>query len=361
MSQLTCGIVGLPNVGKSTLFNALTGGRVESANYPFCTIDPNVGEVPIPDARLEKLAQLCSSQAIVPATVRFVDIAGLVQGASQGEGLGNQFLSHIRETDALIQVVRCFEDTEITHVSGSVDPIRDLETINLELILSDMQLVENRLQKLKRQRKEREEEWNYLCKVEAHLQQERPLRTLSLCAAEKKWTSLYSFVTDKPMLYVGNVDEATLLSGSNVHLEALREYTIGEGAQLLPLSVQLEAELIQLPQEDRLTLLKEWGMEEPGLNTLITRSFSLLGLMVFFTAGKKESRAWTLVKGSSASKAAGRIHSDFEKNFIRAEVIPYETFIACTSRVRAREQGKVRLEGREYLVQEGDVLLFFTS
>nr|BAL52862.1 translation-associated GTPase [uncultured Gammaproteobacteria bacterium] len=357
---LHCGIVGLPNVGKSTLFNALTRAQIPAENYPFCTIDPNVGIVPVPDLRLERLAEIVRPQRIVPATVEFVDIAGLVAGASKGEGLGNRFLGHIRETDAIVHVVRCFDDPDITHVAGSVDPIRDIETIQTELILADLESAERALNRVMRAAKSGEKEAllekALLEKVIAHLDSGRPVRCLALDPKEQARLKALQLLTAKPTLYVANVQEGGL--ESNPWLDRVLEYAAAEGAEAVPICAALEAEIAQLDDEDRSVFLEELGMAESGLERMARAAYRLLGLETFFTAGSKEVRAWTVPIGTLAPAAAGVIHSDFEKGFIRAEVIAYADFIRYGGEQGAKEAGKWRLEGKDYVIQDGDVVHF---
>lgn len=362
MAGLSCGIVGLPNVGKSTLFNALTRKAAAAANYPFCTIDPNVGIVDVCDLRLQVLSNMSQSKKIIPATMTFVDIAGLVKGASEGQGLGNQFLTNIRETDAIIHVVRCFEDPDIIHVGGKVDPIADIEIINTELILSDLQMAENiytRMEKQAKGKKELQETLVLLKRATEHLNQEKPLRSLDLTKEEKELLSIYPFLTAKKVLYAANVDEAALPSMENAFVEKVRAFAEAEGSLVVPICAKLEEEIAQLSSEEALEFLQSLGLEETGLNRLIKASFSLLNLITYITTGEIETRAWTILKGTPANEAAGKIHSDLQKGFIRAEVISYEDMIQYNGRVGARENGKAKSEGKEYIVKDGDVILFF--
>ena len=357
---IKCGIVGLPNVGKSTLFNALTRAQIAAENYPFCTIDPNVGVVPVPDPRLEQLAEIVHPERIVPTTVEFVDIAGLVAGASQGEGLGNQFLAHIREVDAIAHVVRCFENGDIVHVAGKVDPIADIETIDTELALADLSTVEKALDRAAKASKSGDKEAlrkkALFERVKAHLDAVKPVRSLSLTDEERRDVRELHLLTSKPVMYVANVSENGFTN--NPHLAAVEKRAAAEGAVVVPVCAAIEAEIAQLDDKDRAEFLAELGLEEPGLNRVIRGAYKLLGLLTFFTAGEKEVRAWTVRAGATAPQAAGVIHTDFERGFIRAEVISFEDYIAARGETKARESGKLRLEGKEYVVQEGDVMHF---
>ena len=361
---LTAGIVGLPNVGKSTLFNAITKAGAHAANYPFATIDPNVGIVDVPDSRLYTIADIVKPRSIVPTSFEFTDIAGLVKGASKGEGLGNQFLSHIREVDAIIHVVRCFENTDVPHVDGSVDPVRDVETIHTELILADLDIVQKRLPRIEKKAKlnvdrETKLEYDLLKSIEALLYDERPIRDMSLTDDEKAQLKSYGFLTMKPMLYVCNISEAALTSGEeNTHVEKIHNLAKSQNAEAITISAQIEAELSELSDEDKAAYLEELGLDDSGLNRLVQRSYTLLNLKTFFTAGEKEVRAWTFKEGMTAPQCAGIIHTDFQKGFIRAETMRYEDLVNYGSMQKVKEAGKMRLEGKDYIVQDGDILLF---
>lgn len=362
MTNLSCAIVGLPNVGKSTLFNALTRKQIPSENFPFCTIDPNIGTINLVDPRLKILSDLSKSHKIIYATVSFVDVAGLVKGASQGEGLGNQFLSHIRETDAIVQVVRCFEDPDIIHVSGKVDPLQDIEVIGLELILADLQMIENSLSRLEKQAKTKKDllpTIDFLKKAAEYLNQNLPLRFLALSPEEEVIAKAYPFLTKKKMLYVCNVAESDLPSMENPLVQRVREYAEKEGSGVVPICAKIEEEISRLDEKDAKEFLESLGLQESGLDRLSREAFSLLGLITYITTGDIETRAWTIKKGTTAAESAGEIHSDIEKGFIRAEVVSYEDMIRYKGRVGAREVGKARSEGREYIVKDGDVILFF--
>ncbi|MEF8727123.1 MAG: redox-regulated ATPase YchF [Accumulibacter sp.] len=358
--SLQCGIVGLPNVGKSTLFNALTKAGIAAENYPFCTIEPNVGIVEVPDPRLQQIAAIARPQRVQPAIVEFVDIAGLVAGASKGEGLGNQFLANIRETDAIVSVVRCFEDENVVHVSGRVDPLADIETILTELALADLSAVERTLNRdIKKARagdREAQKMVNVLERLQPHLNEGRPARTLQITADDRALLKPLCLLTIKPTMYVGNVLEDGF--ENNPHLERLRQHAAAEGAPVVALCAKIEAELADLEDDDKAVFLADLGFDEPGLNRLIRAAYQLLGLQTYFTAGPKEVRAWTIHIGDTAPQAAGVIHSDFERGFIRAQTISFADFIACKGEQGAREAGKMRAEGKEYVVRDGDVLNF---
>ncbi|QXD13748.1 redox-regulated ATPase YchF [Rhodocaloribacter litoris] len=359
---LRCGIVGLPNVGKSTLFNALSNAGAEAANYPFCTIEPNVGVVPVPDERLDRLAELAGSARVVPTTIEFVDIAGLVAGASKGEGLGNQFLAHIREVDALLHVVRCFEDENVAHVAGSIDPARDIEIIETELLLKDLESVEKRIERTARLAKSGDKkvqaELGFYERLHAHLDAGRPVRAFAVQGDdEAAWLKSLFLLSTRPVLYVANVAEDDL-PGGNAHVAVVREIAAREGARVVVVSADLEAQIAELPPEERADFLAAAGLERSGLERLIRAAYDLLGLITFFTAGPKETRAWTVRRGTRAPAAAGQIHSDFERGFIRAETIKFTDYVRYGSEAKAREAGALRAEGKDYVVEDGDVILF---
>jgi GTP-binding protein YchF len=360
--SLKCGIVGLPNVGKSTLFNALTSAKALAANYPFATKDPNIGVITVPDPRLDKLAELVNPKSLVPTTIEILDIAGLIKGASKGEGLGNQFLANIREVDAIVHVIRCFENDNVVHVDGSVDPIRDKEVIDTELLLKDMETAEKRLEKLKKQAKSAKKEdikkVGYAEQILEHLEQEKPARSLKLDDEGMALKKDLYLLTDKPILYVCNVDEDSVLEG-NQHTASFIQAVADENAEVILISAGIEADIAQLESaEEREEFLSEMGLDEPGVNKLIRASYKLLNLITYFTAGEKEVRAWTVLDGSKAPQAAGVIHTDFEKGFIRAEVIKYDDYVKYGSEAAIKEAGKMAVEGKEYVVHDGDVMHF---
>ncbi|MUT65108.1 redox-regulated ATPase YchF [Paenibacillus sp. NEAU-GSW1] len=360
---LKAGIVGLPNVGKSTLFNAITQAGAESANYPFCTIDPNVGVVEVPDKRLEKLVELVTPKSIVPTAFEFVDIAGLVAGASKGEGLGNKFLAHIREVDAIVHVVRCFQDENITHVNGKIDPLGDIQTINLELVLADIDSVDRKIERsrknLKGGDKKIAQEVEVLERVKEALYNDKPARSLELSDDEKLLLRDLHLLTMKPVLYAANVSESEVAdTDNNPYVQAVRDFAAAENAEVVPISARVEEEIAELEGEDKAMFLEELGLQESGLNRLIAAAYKLLGLYTYFTAGVQEVRAWTIRQGTKAPQAAGVIHTDFERGFIRAEVVSFDDLAAAGSMNVARERGQLRLEGKDYVVKDGDVMHF---
>ena len=358
------GIVGLPNVGKSTLFNAITNAGAQSANYPFCTIDPNVGVVSVPDVRLDELTRMYNPAKTTPAVIEFVDIAGLVKGASKGEGLGNKFLANIREVDAIVHVVRCFENDDIVHVEGSIDPLRDIETIHLELIFSDMEMLERRIErtaKALKGDKSLQTELDFFKRVYAVLEEGKPARSVECTPEEAAMLATVSLLTAKPIIYAANLSEADFTGGSperNPHFVKVEQLAAGDNAEVLPICAQLEADIADMDGEEKALFLSELGLEHSGLDRLIQKSYHLLGLISYLTAGPQEVRAWTITRGTKAPQAAGKIHTDFERGFIRAEIIAYEDLMACGSMTAAKEKGLVRSEGKEYVMQDGDVVLF---
>ena len=361
--SLTAGIVGLPNVGKSTLFNAITNQKILAENYPFATIEPNVGVVTVPDERMDKLKEMYEPNKFIPTAYEFTDIAGLVKGASQGEGLGNKFLSHIRETDAIVEVVRCFDDGKIIHVEGNIDPIRDIETINLELAIADLDVINSRLERVAkkaRTTKDKDDilETEVLTKCKKALEENTPLRQLDLTEEEKKSIKSYSFLTIKPIIYLANIKESELGNPDNEYVQKVKEYATKENARVVSLCAKVEEELSELSAEDKQEMLEALGLNTSGLDNLIQATYDILGLATYFTVGKDEVRAWTFKKGMNAKQCAGIIHTDFEKGFIRAEVMSYDDLIECGSELKVKEAGKARLEGKDYLMQDGDICHF---
>lgn len=361
--SLTAGIVGLPNVGKSTLFNAITKQEILAANYPFATIDPNVGTVIVPDKRIEVLESIYNPDRTIPTTFEFTDIAGLVKGASKGEGLGNKFLSHIRETDAIVEVVRCFEDNNVIHVDGNVDPIRDIEVINVELILADLEIIDNRINKIGKKaqttrNKDDLKEYNLLIRIKESLEKNIPLRNIELDEEEEKILSSFNLITKKPIIYVANVSENDITSNGNEYVQKLKDYASKEESEVVMICAKIESELAELEEEEKIEFLHELGIEESGLSQLIKATYNLLGLKTYFTVGTDEVKAWTFKDGMKAPACAGIIHTDFEKGFIRAEVMSYDDLIDCGSELKVKEAGKMRLEGKEYIMQDGDICHF---
>ncbi len=361
--SLTAGIVGLPNVGKSTLFNAITNQKILAENYPFATIEPNVGVVTVPDERMDKLKEMYEPNKFIPTAYEFTDIAGLVKGASKGEGLGNKFLSHIREVDAIVEVVRCFDNGKIIHVDGSINPIRDIENINLELAIADLDIINNRLEKVAKKARTTKDkdsliEVEALEKAKEALEKNIPLRGIDFTEDEEKVLKSYSFLTIKPIIYLANIDEDELAKKDNKYVQEVKEYAKKEGSQVISLCAKVEEDLSELDKEDKEEMLEALGIDKSGLDKLITATYDILGLATYFTVGKDEVRAWTFKKGMNAKKCAGIIHTDFEKGFIRAEVISYNDLIECGSELKVKEAGKSRLEGKDYLMQDGDICHF---
>ena len=354
------GIVGLPNVGKSTLFNSITKAGAESANYPFCTIEPNVGVVAVPDKKLDVLAEMFNSKRKVPAYIEMIDIAGLVKGASKGEGLGNKFLSHIREVDSIIEVVRCFDNPNVVHVDGSIDPVRDAEIINLELIYADLDTIEKRIQRLQKQMKadnSAKKELELMEKIKQILEEGKPVRSIELTEDEEKLVKTLQLLTIKPIMYVANLDEESIENG-NEYLERVKEMAAKENAKVIPLSVKIEEEISELDEEEKAEMLEAMGLESSGLDKLVVASYDILGLMSYLTVGEIEARAWTIKKGSKAPEAAGKIHSDMQRGFIKAEIVSFDDLIDSGSMVKAREKGLIRMEGKDYIMREGDIVEF---
>lgn len=361
--SLKAGIIGMPNVGKSTLFNAITKKNILAANYPFATIDPNLGTVVVPDKRLETLENMYMPERCIPTQYEFTDIAGLVKGASNGEGLGNKFLSHIREVDAVIHVVRCFKDKDVIHVEGSVDPIRDIEIINLELAISDLEIINSRLERITKKAQTANDklllkEVDILTRCKDYLITGKPLRELDLSDEEKEFIKAFNFITLKPMIYLANVNEVDLVNGGNEYIDKVNEYASKEGIKVIPMCAQIESELVELPDDEKKVFLSELGIEESGLDMLIKTTYDILGLSTFFTVGSDEVRAWTFKKGMKAPECAGIIHTDFQRGFIKAEVMSYDDLVKYGSELKVKEAGKARLEGKDYVMQDGDICLF---